>query len=149
MMVPYWLLFAAVSPGAFKLYVACLYYGNTSGVRYPSRQTLAKLCGCGPRQVNRYFTELEEAGLIIRSGRTLNGGSQGANSIILNEPNDIEEIATWLDGGKKENRAWLKGIKLDQVPKAAQRKHKAGKLKRVGDKLISAEFEKFFEPPPR
>lgn len=143
MMVPYWLLFAPVSPGAFKLYVALLFYGNTSGVRHPSRSTLAKLCGCSCRTVNRYAEELESLMLVSRVKRVTKAGSQASNGYILNEPETIAEVATWLEGTQQEKGRWLKSIKLDQVPKPARKKYRAGKLHRVGNKLVNDVLHRF------
>ena len=54
--VPEWVIDAAVSDGAFRLYSLLLRYGNGSGSRMPSRQTLAAHLrpgwpqNCGPTQ---------------------------------------------------------------------------------------------------
>jgi len=40
--VPEWVIDAPVSDGAFRLYSLLLRYGNGSGFRMPSRQTLAR-----------------------------------------------------------------------------------------------------------
>jgi hypothetical protein len=40
--VPEWVIDAALSDGAFRLYSLLLRYGNGSGSRMPSRQTLAR-----------------------------------------------------------------------------------------------------------
>ena len=147
MMVPYWLLFAPVSQGAFKLYVALLYYGNGSGARYPTKRTLAKIVGRCEKMVERYVAELEGTRLLVCKSRRVSSGRQASNAYVLYEPSSVDEIAAWLAGPTKENKRWLKSIKLGQVPRSKRRKQAAGKLHVVGDKLITDEYAKFFQRP--
>ena len=50
---------------------------------YPSKKTIANRMDCTPRQVQRYFTELEQAGLIRRKQRWKPGGGQNSNAYDL------------------------------------------------------------------
>ena len=62
--VPEWVIDAAVSDGAFRLYSLLLRYGNGSGCRMPSRQTLARRLRCSVDAVDRAMRQLTEAGIV-------------------------------------------------------------------------------------
>jgi len=55
---------AAVSDGAFRLYSLLLRYGNGSGSRMPSRQTLARRLRRSVDAVDRAMRQLTEAGIV-------------------------------------------------------------------------------------
>jgi hypothetical protein len=62
--VPEWVIDAAVSDGAFRLYSLLLRYGNGSGSRMPSRQTLARRLRRSVDAVDRAMRQLTEAGIV-------------------------------------------------------------------------------------
>ena len=62
--VPEWVIDAAVSDGAFRLYSLLLRYGNGSGCRMPSRQTLAQRLRRSVDAVDRAMRQLTEAGIV-------------------------------------------------------------------------------------
>ena len=62
--VPEWVIDAAVSDGAFRLYSLLLRYGNSSGSRMPSRQTLARRLRRSVDAVDRAMRQLTEAGIV-------------------------------------------------------------------------------------
>jgi len=62
--VPEWVIDAAVSDGAFCLYSLLLRYGNGSGCRMPSRQTLARRLRRSVDAVDRAMRQLTEAGIV-------------------------------------------------------------------------------------
>ena len=62
--VPEWVIDAAVADGAFRLYSLLLRYGNGSGCRMPSRQTLARRLRRSVDAVDRAMRQLTEAGIV-------------------------------------------------------------------------------------
>ncbi|MHB8186692.1 MAG: helix-turn-helix domain-containing protein, partial [Dermatophilaceae bacterium] len=62
--VPEWVIDAAVSDGAFRLYCLLLRYGNSSGCRMPSRPTLARRLRRSVDAVDRAMRQLTEAGIV-------------------------------------------------------------------------------------
>jgi hypothetical protein len=62
--VPEWVIDAAVSDGAFRLYSLLLCYGNGSGSRMPSRHTLARRLRRSVDAVDRAMRQLTEAGIV-------------------------------------------------------------------------------------
>jgi hypothetical protein len=62
--VPEWVIDAAVSDGAFRLYCLLLRYGNGSGCRMPSRPTLARRLRRSVDAVDRAMRQLTEAGIV-------------------------------------------------------------------------------------
>ena len=62
--VPEWVIDAAVSDGAFRLYSPLLRYGNGSGCRMPCRQTLARRLRRSVDAVDRAMRQLTEAGIV-------------------------------------------------------------------------------------
>jgi len=62
--VPEWVIDAAVSDGAFRLYSLLLRYGNSSGCRMPSRPTLARRLRRSVDAVDRAMRQLTEAGIV-------------------------------------------------------------------------------------
>ena len=62
--VPEWVIDAAVSDGAFRLYSLLLRYGNGSGSRMPSRQTLAGRLRRSVDAIDRAMRQLTEAGIV-------------------------------------------------------------------------------------
>ena len=61
--VPEWVIDAAISDGAFRLYSLLLRYGNGSGSRMPSRQTLARRLRRSVDAIDRAMRQLTEAGI--------------------------------------------------------------------------------------
>lgn len=59
-----WVIDAAISDGAFRLYSLLLRYGNGSGSRMPSRQTLARRLRRSVDAVDRAMRQLTEAGIV-------------------------------------------------------------------------------------
>lgn len=75
-LVPEWVIEADIPDGPFRLYCLLLRYGNSSGVRMPSRGTLARRLGRSTDAVDRAMRALEKAGLVVvqhrqRCGATL------------------------------------------------------------------------------
>jgi len=75
-LVPEWVIEADVPDGPFRLYCLLLRYGNSSGVRMPSRGTLARRLGRSTDAIDRAMRALEKAGLVVvqhrqRCGATL------------------------------------------------------------------------------
>ena len=62
--VPEWVIDADVSDGAFRLYSLLLRYGNGSGSRMPSRQTLARRLRRSVDAIDRAMRQLTEAGIV-------------------------------------------------------------------------------------
>jgi hypothetical protein len=62
--VPEWVIDAALSDGAFRLYSLLLRYGNGSGSRMPSRQTLARRLRRSVDAIDRAMRQLTEAGIV-------------------------------------------------------------------------------------
>ena len=62
--VPEWVIDAAVTDGAFRLYSLLLRYGNSSGCRMPSRPTLARRLRRSVDAVDRAMRQLTEAGIV-------------------------------------------------------------------------------------
>ena len=62
--VPEWVIDAAISDSAFRLYSLLLRYGNGSGCRMPSRQTLARRLRRSVDAVDRAMRQLTEAGIV-------------------------------------------------------------------------------------
>ena len=63
--VPQWLLEAPVSDAAVRLYGLLARYGNSSGRRMPSRQTLADSLRRSTDSVDRALRELEACGAVV------------------------------------------------------------------------------------
>ena len=63
--VPQWLLEAPVSDAAVRLYGLLARYGNSSGRRMPSRQTLADQLRRSKDSVDRALRELEQCGAVV------------------------------------------------------------------------------------
>ena len=62
--VPEWVIDASVSDGSFRLYSLLLRYGNGSGSRMPSRQTLARRLRRSVDAIDRAMRQLTEAGIV-------------------------------------------------------------------------------------
>ena len=62
--VPEWVIDAAISDRAFRLYSLLLRYGNGSGSRMPSRQTLARRLRRSVDAIDRAMRQLTEAGIV-------------------------------------------------------------------------------------
>jgi hypothetical protein len=62
--VPEWVIDAAVSDSAFRLHSLLLRYGNGSGSRMPSRQTLARRLRRSVDAIDRAMRQLTEAGIV-------------------------------------------------------------------------------------
>lgn len=66
-MVPEWLLDAAVSDRAIRLYAVLARYGGADGGAYPLRRTLAERLGCSTASIARALRELVDVGAIDRA----------------------------------------------------------------------------------
>ncbi len=62
--VPEWVIDAAVTDAAFRLYSLLLRYGNGSGTRMPSRATLARRLRRSVDAVDRAMRQLSESGIV-------------------------------------------------------------------------------------
>jgi len=76
--VPEWVIDAAIPDGAFRLYSLLLRYGNGSGSRMPSRQTLARRLRRSVDAIDRAMRQLTEAG-IVRVEHRRNGEQSLSN----------------------------------------------------------------------
>jgi predicted transcriptional regulator len=59
------------------------YWWSEDRKPYPSKQTLSARLGLGPRQIQRYIAELEEAGLVKRIERHATNGGKLSNEYDL------------------------------------------------------------------
>jgi len=74
-LVPEWVIEADIPDGPFRLYCLLLRYGNSSGVRMPSRGTLARRLGRSTDAVDRAMRALEKAGLVVVQHRQRYGAT--------------------------------------------------------------------------
>ena len=65
------------------LYWLADHYNQSSGECFPSLKTLAEECEMGRSTLIRHLNELEEAGLIKRSARVRENGSQTSTAYVL------------------------------------------------------------------
>jgi hypothetical protein len=100
--VPEWVIDAAISDGAFRLYSLLLRYGNGSGSRMPSRQTLARRPRRSVDAIDRAMRQLTEAG-IVRVEHRRNGEQFLSNRYHVRTTAPAE-VAT-ADGGGRTSAA--------------------------------------------
>lgn len=74
-----------ISPPQFNVLAQlCEHWWEADKFPYPAKDTIARRMGKSPRQVQRYITELEEAGLITRVERFNGKKSQVNNGYLFN-----------------------------------------------------------------
>ena len=100
--VPEWVIDAAISDGAFRLYSLLLRYGNGSGSRMPSRQTLARRLRRSVDAIDRAMRQLTEAG-IVRVEHRRNGEQFLSNRYHVRTTAPTQ-VAT-ADGGGRTSAA--------------------------------------------
>ena len=61
----------------------CEYWWDSERKPYPAKKALSEILGPGPRQIQRYLAELEEAGLILRVERRAGLGGKLSNRYDL------------------------------------------------------------------
>jgi hypothetical protein len=72
---------------------------------YPSKETIGKRLGLGPRQVQRYMAELEAAGLLARNDRWAKTGGRLTNEYDLaGLVEKLQKIAPELEQAKELKR---------------------------------------------
>jgi DNA-binding transcriptional ArsR family regulator len=73
-----------ISPVQFNVLVHLVeHWWDADKDPYPAKDTIARRMGKSPRQIQRYLTELEEAGLVKRIERFLGHKAQTANGYSL------------------------------------------------------------------
>jgi len=81
--VPEWVLDAAISDGAVRLYAVLLRFGQTSGARMPARSTLARrMRKKSTDTVDRAMRELVELGAVVVQHR-FDGGQRLTNKYLI------------------------------------------------------------------
>jgi DNA-binding transcriptional MocR family regulator len=100
--VPEWVIDTAISDGAFRLYSLLLRYGNGSGSRMPSRQTLARRLRRSVDAIDRAMRQLTEAG-IVRVEHRRNGEQFLSNRYHVRTTAPAELAAA--DGGSRTSAA--------------------------------------------
>jgi hypothetical protein len=81
--VPEWLLDAGVSGNAVALFALLHRYGESSGVRFPARKTLAERLRCSLSTTDRARAELVDAGALVVTARHAENGRQRSNRYDL------------------------------------------------------------------
>jgi hypothetical protein len=100
--VPEWVIDAALSDGAFRLYSLLLRYGNGSGSRMPSRQTLPRRLRRSVDAVDRAMRQLTEAGIVRVEHRR--SGEQFLSNRYHVRTTAPTQVAT-ADGGGRTSAA--------------------------------------------
>src|SRR5665213_4170624 len=81
--VPVWVLDAAISDAAVRLYAVLLRFGQTSGARMPARSTLARrMHKKSTDTVDRAMRELVELGAVVVHNR-FDGGQRLTNKYLV------------------------------------------------------------------
>src|SRR5665213_3074705 len=81
--VPEWVLDAAISDAAVRLYAVLLRFGQTSGARMPARSTLARrMHKKSTDTVDRAMRELVELGAVVVHNR-FDGGQRLTNKYLV------------------------------------------------------------------
>jgi len=85
--IPEWVLDAAISDKAVRLYLVLARYGGTSQARFPSRPTIAARLGCDTKTVDRAMKELVDIGAVQVTPRFRENGGRSSNAYkLLVEP---------------------------------------------------------------
>jgi hypothetical protein len=114
--VPEWVIDAAVSDGAFRLYSLLLRYGNGSGCRMPSRQTLARRLRRSVDAIDRAMRQLTDAGIVRVEHRR--SGEQFLSNRYHVRTTPPAGVAT-ADGGSRTSAATPKPPKTGGRTSAA------------------------------
>ena len=81
--VPEWVLDAAISDAAVRLYAVLLRFGQTSGARMPARSTLARrMHKKSTDTIDRAMRELVELGAVVVQHR-FDGGQRLTNKYLV------------------------------------------------------------------
>jgi hypothetical protein len=105
--VPEWVLDAAISDGAVRLYAVLLRFGQTSGARMPARSTLARrMHKKSTDTVDRAMRELVELGAVVVQHR-FDGGQRLTNKYLVrtSRPRDHASGGSGQSGGSGTNAA--------------------------------------------
>jgi hypothetical protein len=105
--VPEWVLDAAISDAAVRLYAVLLRFGHTSGARMPARSTLARrMRKKSTDTVDRAMRELVELGAVVVQHR-FDGGQRLTNKYLVrtSRPRDNATDATDATRGSRTNAA--------------------------------------------
>lgn len=110
--VPEWVIEADISDPAFRLYALLLRYGNGSGVRMPSRATLAERLRRSTDAVDRALRNLEEKGLVVIERRR-RGRVNLSNRYYLRTAPPAPASGPDGDGGGRTSAATPSGTPSD------------------------------------
>jgi hypothetical protein len=105
--VPEWVLDAAISDGAVRLYAVLLRFGQTSGARMPARSTLAgRMHKKSTDTVDRAMRELVEIGAVVVQHR-FDGGQRLTNKYLVrtSRPRDDKSRGSGGSGGGRTHAA--------------------------------------------
>src|SRR5664279_2893323 len=111
--VPEWVLDAAISDAAVRLYAVLLRFGQTSGARMPARSTLAqRMHKKSTDTVDRAMRELVELGAVVVQHR-FDGGQRLTNKYLVrtSRPRD----ASGGSGGGRISAATRSGAATGSV----------------------------------
>jgi hypothetical protein len=99
--VPEWLLDAAISDAAVRLYAVLLRYGQTSGARMPARSTLARRMNKKSTDtIDRAMRELVECGAVVVQHR-FDGGQRLTNDYLVRTSRPRANASDATGGGRK------------------------------------------------
>ena len=105
--VPEWVLDAAISDAAVRLYAVLLRFGQTSGARMPARSTLARrMHKKSTDTVDRAMRELVELGAVVVHNR-FDGGQRLTNKYLIrtSRPRDHASGGSGQSGGSRTDAA--------------------------------------------
>jgi hypothetical protein len=105
--VPEWVLDAAISDAAVRLYAVLLRFGQTSGARMPARSTLARrMHKKSTDTIDRAMRELVECGAVVVQHR-YDGGQRLTNKYLVrtSRPRDDKSRGSGGSGGGRTNAA--------------------------------------------
>jgi hypothetical protein len=105
--VPEWVLDAAISDAAVRLYAVLLRFGQTSGARMPARSTLARrMHKKSTDTVDRAMRELVECGAVVVQHR-FDGGQRLTNKYLVrtSRPRDHTSGGSGRSGGSRTDTA--------------------------------------------
>jgi len=100
--VPEWVLDAAISDAAVRLYAVLLRFGQTSGARMPARSTLARrMHKRSTDTVDRAMRELVELGAVVVQHR-FDGGQRLTNKYLVRTSRSRDNASGGLGGGRTD-----------------------------------------------
>src|SRR5665213_3100420 len=100
--VPVWVLDAAISDAAVRLYAVLLRFGQTSGARMPARSTLARrMRKKSTDTVDRAMRELVELGADVVCHR-FGGGQRLANKYLVRTSQAGQNTSGGSGGGRTD-----------------------------------------------